>query len=86
MTSLFNLGRLFMTAGTAALGIGFMPYLARHAAGDWGDLDDFDRRQNDLAARLNLRIFSAYDTDEGVRIWIITEGDRLATTVLLPEY
>jgi hypothetical protein len=84
-TSLFNLGYVVMTAGAAALEVDFIPYLIRHAAGDWGELDDFDKQQNDLAVKEGFRILSAYNIDGGVRIWIITEGDRSATTVLLPE-
>jgi hypothetical protein len=84
-TPLFNLGYLVMTAGAAALEVDFIPYLVRHAAGDWGELDDFDKQQNDLAVKEGCRILSAYNTNEGVWIWIITEADRSATTVLLPE-
>ena len=57
----------------------------RHASGDWGDLDEDDRRQNELALGRGLRIFSAYETSSGIKIWIITEADRSVTTVLLPE-
>lgn len=60
--------------------------LARHASGDWGDLDQEDREANDRAAALGEeRILSAYDLDGGGRIWIITEWDRSVTTLLLPE-
>ncbi len=59
-------------------------YLARHTAGDWGDLCAFDRRQNAVALRDGHRVFSSYETPEG-RLWIITEADRSATTILLPE-
>ena len=59
-------------------------YLARHAKGDWGDLCAFDRRQNERALREGLRVFSSYETLAG-RVWIITEADRSATTILLPE-
>jgi hypothetical protein len=83
--SRFNLGYVVMTAGAAALEVDFIPYLARHAAGDWGDVDAFDKQQNDLAVKQGLRILSAYTTDAGTRFWIITESDRSATTVLLPE-
>lgn len=86
---LFELGYVVATAGAAALGVDFMPYLARHAAGDWGELDAFDKRQNDRAVREGLRILSAYDVPvdggETERIWIITEWDRSTTTVLLPS-
>jgi len=59
-------------------------YLARHATGDWGELCAFDRRQNEIALRDGLRVFSSYDASTG-RIWIITEADRSITTILLPE-
>jgi hypothetical protein len=59
-------------------------YLARHAAGDWGDLCAFDRRQNEVALPEGYRVFSSYETPVG-RVWVITEADRSATTILLPE-
>lgn len=34
--------------------------LRRHAAGDWGDIDALDLRQNVLGLRLGLRVRSAY--------------------------
>jgi hypothetical protein len=63
--------------------------LERHQAGDWGDLDAFDRRENERALRSGARIFSAYETPQG-RVWIITEatddqGARRSTCILLPE-
>ena len=59
--------------------------LARHAAGDWGDVSDDDRQENELALREGLRLFSVYRGQRGTKFWIITEADRSATTVLLPE-
>jgi hypothetical protein len=59
-------------------------YLARHSSGDWGELCAFDRRQNELALREGLRIFSSYETTAG-RCRIISEADRSVTTILLPE-
>lgn len=87
---LFPLGHVVMTPGAAALGVDFAPYLTRHAQGDWGDeLDAFDRQQNDLAVKEGYRILSAYNVPIGdgrtERIWIITESDRSATTILLPS-
>src|SRR5690606_4805789 len=57
----FALGQVVMTPGAAALNVDFTPYLARHAAGDYGDLDAFDKRQNDIAVKEGHRILSAYD-------------------------
>jgi hypothetical protein len=82
------LGRIVTTSGALKLLLeaGGHPfdYLARHAAGDWGDLCAFDRRQNEIALREGLRVLSSYDVPAG-RIWIITEADRSVTTILLPE-
>ena len=78
-----------MTPGVAALEIDVAPYVARHAAGDWGALTNADKRQNDAAVKGGYRILSAYDVpignNETERIWLITEADRSATTVLRPE-
>ena len=59
-------------------------YIARHAAGDWGNLCAFDRRQNEIALREGYRVLSFYEVPQG-RVWIITEADRSVTTILLPE-
>ena len=59
--------------------------IRRHASGDWGDVDDEDRRANDRAIQEGTRLLSAYHTTGGIKFWIITEWDRSVTTVLLPE-
>jgi len=59
--------------------------IARHLAGDWGDCSPEDREANDLALLDGSRLLSVYHTDDGRKFWIITEADRSATTVLLPE-
>jgi len=56
-----------------------------HQAGDWGDLPEEDRQENELSLQQGFRLLSAYSSAQGVRFWIITEGDRSVTTVLLPE-
>ena len=61
--------------------------LARHVTGDWGDLCDEDRAENEISVEQGLRILSAYELHTGVKVWVITEWDRSATTFLLPgEY
>ncbi len=61
--------------------------LARHAVGDWGDITEEDRRENERAVAAGCRLLSAYTLRDGTRIWIITEADRSSTTILLPgEY
>jgi len=59
--------------------------LGRHAHGDWGELDEHDRRANEQALKDGSRLFSVYITLAGVKFYIITEADRSVTTVLLPE-
>lgn len=59
--------------------------LSRHAQGDWGVVCQEDRRRNDLALKQGWVLHSAYLAASGVKFWIITEADRSATTVLLPE-
>jgi len=60
-------------------------YLTRHLSGDWGDLGDEDKAENEYSLRHGQRLLSAYHLSDGTKIWIITEWDRSATTVLLPE-
>jgi hypothetical protein len=59
--------------------------LGRHAAGDWGEVCDDDRRENELSLTQGFRLLSVYHDRNRVKFWIITEADRSATTVLLPE-
>lgn len=86
--TMFPLGIVSITSGIKDLALrGFTPllFLQRHALGDWGELSEGDKLQNDLALRDgDERIFSAYDTSFG-RVWIITEHDRSYTTILLPS-
>ncbi len=91
---LFDLGRILATPGAleALQDAGQQPqeFLIRHASGDWGVLDQEDKRLNDAAVIDGSRILSAYQTTKGERIWIITEaaddqGHRSSSTVLLPS-
>jgi hypothetical protein len=88
-TSRFPLGQTVATPGALeALAVAHetpLPYLARHAAGDWGELDADDKAENELAVKDGLRILSAYRLADDTKIWVITEADRSATTILLPE-
>ena len=56
-----------------------------HVQGDWGDLVDHDRQESERGLAAGTRLLSAYILEDGTRIWIITEADRSATTLLLPE-
>jgi len=60
-------------------------FLRRHQSGDWGDMTDEDKGENEFSVDKELRIFSAYRLKDETKIWIITEADRSTTTVLLPS-
>lgn len=59
--------------------------IQRHQGGDWGDVRDEDRQANDRALENGSRLLSIYHSAGGVKFWIITEADRSASTILLPE-
>lgn len=60
-------------------------FLDRHLRGDWGDLDADDHQANENALATGARLFSVYHTKTRVKLWVITEADRSATTILLPD-
>ncbi len=62
-----------------------MSSLARHRKGDWGNLGDEDKQENELSLKEGYRLLSAYESDGLPKIWIITEADRSATTILFPD-
>lgn len=59
--------------------------LSRHAMGDWGECQEEDWRENDLSLLEGFRLLSVYSATDGTKFWVITEADRSATTVLLPD-
>ena len=85
----FPLGMVVMTPGaTEALFVAQQippEFLLRHVHGDWGELCAEDCRENERALRVGSRILSSYRTLAEARLWVITEADRSATTLLLPE-
>ena len=85
----FPLGRILATPGAlqALKKSGQQPqdFLNRHASGGWGEVDAYDAKENELSLQRGFRLLSSYTTAAGDRLWIITEADRSATTLLLPE-
>ncbi len=93
----FNTGQIVATRGVFDLACENPEFaqfiqksLNRHVKGDWGDVDDEDKQTNDQALKQCTRLLSAYNDDRfpknGVAtIWIITEADRSATTILFPD-
>src|SRR5262245_47125962 len=88
---LFPLGQIYMTPGALEAleesEQGASEFLHRHQSGDWGEMSEEDKQENDFSVDKRLRIFSAYRTSKGEKLWVITEADRSVTTILLPgEY
>ena len=87
---LFSLGQLVATAGALAAlakaGQTPLEFLVRHVRGDWGELTEEDREENQLSLERGFRLLSSCRTNAGdTKLWVITEADRSATTILLPE-
>jgi hypothetical protein len=87
--TLFSLGRIVATRGAletlARAGQDAKGFLERHALGDWGELDEHDRAENDYSLVHGFRILSSYRTAAGETLWIITEADRSSTCLLRPD-
>ncbi len=96
----FKLGMIVETKGVAEdassdhlFGTFVSNCIVKHSHGDWGDISEEDKLSNDEAAKGEDRIVSVYNIpsifiseerpeDE---LWIITEWDRSATTILYPS-
>jgi hypothetical protein len=85
----FPLGRIVATPGALAVipPEELQSALRRHHSGDWGELCEQDRHENERSLRDGGRLMSVYHTKAGVKFYIITESERATTTALLPgEY
>lgn len=86
---LFPLGQIVATPGALAAlakaGQCAEQFLAQHAQGSWGEICEEDRAENQLGLERGFRLMSSYTTNAGDKVWIVTEADRSASTILLPE-
>ena len=84
---LFHLGMLVITSNASATlnPEDVQRAIGRHRRCDWGNLCPEDMRENERALHTEGRLFSTYADRTGTKFYIITEADRSATTVLLPE-
>jgi len=87
-TICFPLGHLVSTPAALELldreAVNATELLQRHQRGDWGDVEEEDAQDNEHAIVNGLRILSSYKVGSS-RLWILTEADRSATTLMLPE-
>ncbi len=86
-TGKFPLGRVVITTAAvdALTAADVKRGLFWHSQGNWGDVSPDDAAENDLSLREGFRLLSAYTAENGTPFWVITEADRSATTVLLPD-
>ncbi|ATN36824.1 hypothetical protein ACO34A_23900 (plasmid) [Rhizobium sp. ACO-34A] len=62
------------------------PYLRRHLKCDWGDQYDAGWQDNDNAvATGEERLFSIYEIEPDLTLWIITDSSRSITTLMSPQ-
>jgi hypothetical protein len=86
---LFDLGQLVATPGALAAleksGQSPMDFLSRHVTGDWGEIPEEDRNENQFSLEKGFRLMSSYRTTANDVVWVITESSRSHTTLLLPS-
>ena len=85
----FQPGQLLATPGAIEKAQNDMELLAmlvsRHVNGDFGDMDDEDIETNKRAIKHGGRIMSSYKLFGDGTLWVITEADRMTTTILCPN-
>jgi hypothetical protein len=86
---LFDLGQLVATPGALAAleksGQSPVDFLSRHVTGDWGEVPEEDRKENQFSLEKGFRLMSSYRTTANNVVWVITESSRSHTTLLLPS-
>jgi hypothetical protein len=86
-SALFQPGRILATPAALRVmqeaGAGPCDYLRRHLTGSWGIVSVAGQHANNCAVREGGRILSLHRLKSGTKVWIITEADRSATTILL---
>ncbi len=76
-TAKFPLGRIVATPNVLARAAqrDILAAIQRHQAGDWGDVLEEDRQENEFSLQQGFRLLSAYCSTAGDKFWIITEAD-----------
>ena len=84
----FAAGTIYVTVGVRELMNdeihSVIPLFGRHLNQDWGDVCEEDKQSNNQALINGGRLLSSYTLGDET-VWIITEADRSATTILLPS-
>lgn len=84
---MFQLGEVIVTPrasqALADSALSLDDLLARHGAGDWGDVSAAERRLNDEGVAKRFNLVSSYRTPRGDRLTVVTRADRGSTFVHL---
>ena len=87
--TMFPLGQIIITPPAFELlgyeNISPESVIQRHVLCDWSDMTDDDKKANELAVEMGGRILSVYKLPRGNEVWVTTEPDRSATTIMLPS-
>jgi hypothetical protein len=87
ITDKFEAGTVLFTEGIVALNLDqstIFGCLLKHVTGNWGKVSEEDAKRNNQGIKDGGLLHSAYDIN-GHTVWIMTEGDRSVTTILLPD-
>jgi len=83
----FDVGQVVITPTASAVldasGQRLAELLARHQAGDWGDVSDHERSVNERGLIEQFNLQSSYALQPGRRLVVVTNGERTLTMVHL---
>jgi hypothetical protein len=60
-------------------------FVYRQMKGDWGDIGPAEWAENEHALRCGAELFSVYHTRHGRELHVVTQANRYAITILVPE-
>jgi len=82
---LFDLGQLVATPGALAAlekaGQNPVEFLSRHVTGDWGEIPEEDKQENQFSLKKGFRLLSSYRTTASDRVWVITRRNPRCCTL-----
>ena len=75
---LFPLGKLVATPGALAAlqkaGQSPAEFLSLHVRGQWGDISEEDRRENEYSLQHGFRLLASYRTNANETIWVVNRS------------
>jgi hypothetical protein len=88
MKNVFELGDILIMPQAKQhlkeVGVNSDSLLVRHAACDWGDIENFEKEDNEIALKEGGILLSSYKLPDGTYVMVTTSRERTATTVSLP--